>query len=267
MSPADWSRSPFTGDQSEAPAQYAYLLDFDHGLAQELNVSDRPLARLRVTARVRHAEVGEQDLTPWFEAVAGGPGLLILEGLVAFQTEAGHRTATELLGAGDLLIPPIARAESLIERVDRWRILGPTRLALLDEEFAERTRAFPEIVYALLRRSGRRLTDIGTLRTITCQPRLEVRLVLLLWHFATRWGRVDGAGIRISLPLTHQLLGQLVAAERPSISHALRRLADAGLVTGSAFDLYLHGIIEDHLALLKSTPARAAEGRGPNPRG
>ena len=60
------------------------------------------------------------------------------------------------------------------------------------------------------------------LRAISCQPQLEVRLVLLLWHLAARWGRVEPTGIRLWLPLTHRLLGQLVAAERPSISHALR---------------------------------------------
>ena len=74
------------------------------------------------------------------------------------------------------------------------------------------------------------------LRAITSQPRLEVRLVLLLWHLAARWGRVEPSGIRLSLPLTHRLLGQLVAAERPSISHALKRLAQAGLVTGPTDD-------------------------------
>ena len=75
------------------------------------------------------------------------------------------------------------------------------------------------------------------LRAITSQPRLEVRLVLLLWHLAARWGRVEPSGVRLSLPLTHRLLGQLVAAERPSISHALKRLAQAGLVTGATDDL------------------------------
>ena len=52
--------------------------------------------------------------------------------------------------------------------------------------------------------------------------------MLLLWHLAARWGRVEPAGLRVSLPLTHRLLGQLVAAERPSISHALARLAGPG---------------------------------------
>ena len=53
------------------------------------------------------------------------------------------------------------------------------------------------------------------MRAIACQPRLEVRLVLFFWHLAARWGRVEPNGIRLTLPLTHRLLGQLVAAERP----------------------------------------------------
>jgi len=87
-------------------------------------------------------------------------------------------------------------------------------------------------------------------RPILSQPRLEVRLVLLLWHFAARWGRVEPAGIRLCLPLTHRLLGHLVAAERPSVSHALKRLEDSGLVTGSTIDLHLNGSLEGHLDAL-----------------
>lgn len=252
-----WSRHPFPGPRSAgARPLYASLLDLDDELAEELDVGDRITARPLATARVLDADIGDCNLAPWFEVVRSGPGLLLLDGVVACQTQAGNRTAVELLGAGDLLHPPVERRDDLLERVDRWRALCPTRFALLDVEFADRMRPFPQILYALLRRCGRRITDIDTLRAITCQPRLEVRLVLLLWHFAARWGKVEPAGIRVSLPLTHRLLGQLVAAERPSISHALRRLARAGLVTGSAPDLHLHGTVERHLELLMSKTHR-----------
>ena len=105
----------------------------------------------------------------------------------------------------------------------------------------------PQITQALLRRAERRADDLGLMRAITSQPRLEIRLVLLLWHLATRWGRVEPSGIRLSMPLTHRLLGQLVSAERPSVTHALKRLADAGLVTGTAGDWHLHGSLAGHL--------------------
>ena len=259
-----WSRRPFRMSEPAPPSsRHAFLLDLDDELAPALDARARAAARQLATARTLHADVGECDLSPWFGAVRSVPGLLVLDGLIAVQTQAGDRTATELIGAGDLLHTPVERRDDLLERVDRWRALRPTRFAVLDLEFADRIRPFPQIAYALLRRSGRRITDIDTLRTITSQPRLEVRLVLLLWHFAARWGRVDPAGIRVSLPLTHRLLGQLVAAERPSVSHALRRLARAGLVTGSAVDLHLHGTVERHLELLTSRGNGDSE-RGPS---
>jgi hypothetical protein len=50
-----------------------------------------------------------------------------------------------------------------------------------------------------------------------------------------------------------------VAAERPSISHALKRLAGAGLVTGQADDLRLHGSLGDQLESLVGRPAVLVE--------
>ncbi|HEY6398185.1 MAG TPA: helix-turn-helix domain-containing protein, partial [Solirubrobacteraceae bacterium] len=232
-----------------------YLLDADDDLAAEFDLRMRLVARQGTTVRVLDAEVGECDLTLAFDAVASGPGLLILDGLIAFETHVADRTASELIGAGDLLQPPTGRTDQLLELVGVWRVLWPTRLALLDAEFAERVRPWPQITQVLLRRTNRRIADVDAVRAITGHPRLEVRLALLFWHLAARWGRVEPAGIRLTLPLTHRLLGQLVAAERPSISHALGRLANAGLVTGTAGDWHLHGRLETHLeALSERTP-------------
>jgi CRP/FNR family transcriptional regulator, cyclic AMP receptor protein len=254
-----WPPSPDTGpSRTESAALYTYLLDVDDDLAQEFDIRMRVAARQSATVRVIAAEVGPCDLGPWFEAVRGGPGLLILDGLIAFETRVGDRTACELTGAGDLLQPPCPRAEQLVEQRDAWRALWPTRFGMLDHEFSERVRPWPQIALALLRRAGRRIADADALRAIACQPRLEVRLTLLMWHLATRWGRVEPSGIRLTLPLTHRLLGQLVAAERPSVSHALARLAHSGLVTGSAGDLHLHGTPEQHLEALIERPSSLA---------
>jgi hypothetical protein len=62
------------------------------------------------------------------------------------------------------------------------------------------------------------------------------------------------------------MLGQLVGAERPSISHALARLAQAGMVTGAAGDWHLHGTVEDHLEALIERTARLGEPRETNGR-
>jgi CRP/FNR family cyclic AMP-dependent transcriptional regulator len=249
---------------------YTYLLDCDDDLAQEFDVRMRIAARQLATVKVLDAALGECDLAPWFVAVGTGPGLLIIDGLMGVDARVDNRTATELVGSGDLLQPDSGRTDDLLERTDTWRALSPTRFALLDGEFADRMRPWPQIMQALLRRAGRRIANVDALRAIMCQPRLEVRLALLFWHLAARWGRVEPAGIRLSLPLTHRLLGQVVGAERPSISHALARLAHSGLVTGAAGDWHLHGSVEQHLEFLvertSPLPARLPEDASPAPR-
>ena len=246
---------------SASPSLYAYLLDADDELAEELDLRERFTARQHATARVLVGEAGDCDLRPWLALVGSGPGLLILDGLMTVDTCITDRTITELLGGGDLLQPLSRHVDDLIERVASWRALGRCRFALLDSDFAERVLPWPQISHALLRRMERRMEDLGVLRAISCQPRLELRLVLFLWHLAARWGRVEPSGIHLTLPLTHRLLGQMVAAERPSITHALSRLGEAGLVTGTAGDWHLHGTLEGQLDALarRRTPVPRAE--------
>ncbi len=239
-----------------SPPLFAYLLDLDTDLAEELELRMRLSARQHATARILHADTGECDLSSWFTAVGDGPGVMIIDGLLALDTCVAGRTICELLGPGDLLQPPAELEDDMVDRESSWHALTPTRLVLLDGAFVERVHSWPQLLRTLFRRSERRVADAGTLRAIACQPKLEVRLVLLLWHLAARWGRVEPTGIRLTLPLTHRLLGQLVAAERPSISHALSRLSHAGLVSGSAGDWHLHGTVEAHLEALMDRTAR-----------
>ena len=185
--------------------------------------------------------------------------MLIVDGVLSVDVRVGDRTATEIVGDGDVLQPLAARADDLLERTSAWHALMPARLALLDDAFAERVKPWPQISHALLARACARAADLDAQRAITSQPRLEVRLTLLLWHLAGRWGRVEPGGIRLGLPLTHRLLGRLVGAERPSVSHALSRLAQAGLVTSRDGALHLHGTADEHVAALAHRPSERRE--------
>jgi CRP-like cAMP-binding protein len=53
---------------------------------------------------------------------------------------------------------------------------------------------------------------------------------LLLWHLADRWGYERSGGTALPLRLTHDVLADLVAARRPTVSRALSQLAKAELV-------------------------------------
>jgi CRP-like cAMP-binding protein len=59
-------------------------------------------------------------------------------------------------------------------------------------------------------------------------PRVEDRILALLGDVAVRLGRVAREGVLVDLPLTHRLLGRMVAARRPTVSLALAVLAEQG---------------------------------------
>jgi CRP-like cAMP-binding protein len=65
---------------------------------------------------------------------------------------------------------------------------------------------------------------------IVHQARVDVRLHMLFWHLASRFGRVRGDGVIVPLRLTHALLAELVAARRPTVTSALSALAREGRV-------------------------------------
>ena len=93
------------------------MLDADDDLAQELDIRMRLGAGRVATAKVLDAKPGECDLAPWLDAVGHGPGLLLLEGLMAVQTRVADRTVTELLGAGDLVQPLFQSVDDMLERL------------------------------------------------------------------------------------------------------------------------------------------------------
>jgi hypothetical protein len=147
-----------------------YLLDADDDLAAQFDVRTRIAVRQNTTVRVLEASAGQCDLGSALERVRGGLGLLVLDGLLAFETRLGERTAAELLGVGDLVQPPGERPDAMLDRSDSWRVLWPARFGLLDAEFAERARHWPQITQALLRRAGRRSAARGPPRPDLLAP-------------------------------------------------------------------------------------------------
>src|SRR5581483_6789399 len=108
---------------------------------------------------------------------------------------------------------------------------------------------------------NRRTMELNAQRAATCHPRADARIALLLWHLASRWGVAGEDGTILPLPLTHRLIGQLVGAERPSVSHALSRLSTAGLVSRRRGGLVLHGSPAHHISCLVERELRAVRSR------
>ncbi len=251
-------REPIRPRDASERGRYVYLLDLDEELADLFEMRMRIAVRPVVTARMRQIPRGEFDLAPLFEWVKRGLGLLLVHGVVELDTRVGDRTASELLGAGDLLV-----AESddhpLLPHQTQSVALTSTRIVGLDDSFVQRIKPWPQITHALIRREARRAMDLNVQRAATSHPRADVRVALLLWHLAQRWGKVQPDGILLPLPLTHRLIGRLVGAERPSVSHALSHLSSENLVERCEGGLLLRGTAEHHLACLIQHGGRRQE--------
>ena len=107
-------------------------------------------------------------------------------------------------------------------------MLTPSRLAILDARWTARMARWPAVQGMLTARALARARRTVTMMALTQVRQLELRLWLLLWHLAERFGRVCPEGIRLELPITHQTLAELAGARRPSASAALSRLARRG---------------------------------------
>jgi CRP/FNR family cyclic AMP-dependent transcriptional regulator len=171
-----------------------------------------------------------------------GIGLLILDGLIVRRVGVAGRFGAELLGDGDLMNPfhPHDMGTS-VPRTGKWRVLRDSRMAILDSEFVMRASRYPEVVSALLARALTRSRTIATNMAIVQQPRIDLRLHMLFWELADRWGIVRQDGIHVPLQLTHATLSDLVAARRPTVTKALGELAQRGAVIWTGRDWLLPG--------------------------
>src|SRR5829696_3463172 len=192
------------------------VLDAVPELADE--ISDDRLEGAR-----RHALAATIELAPgrWQASASdlgeqSGYGLLVVDGLMTRDIVLGQTTASELVGAGDLLRPNDNEGAVAPVQFDiAWNVLEPTRLAVLDRRF----------------------------------------LIV-----ADRWGKVTKDGIVIPLKLTHQVLGRIVGAQRPSVTTALKTLTDRGALERAADGAWvLHGEPPDEYRRISEPHHRVIE--------
>lgn len=166
-------------------------------------------------------------------------GMLVLEGMLARRQEVGGLSYVELLGEGDLLRPWTSEESTTLASAASWQVLTPAQIALLDRDFALRTRHWPEIAAALLERSSLRSRALVITLAIHGAVRVRDRLLLMLWHLADRWGHVTPRGTVLPIALTHENLAQLIGARRSPVTVALGELRREGLVQRERRDMWL----------------------------
>jgi CRP/FNR family transcriptional regulator, cyclic AMP receptor protein len=205
-----------------------YPLQEDPELAEAIEPEQRATAISQLVARQLEISPGS-----WPGSAAGldGIGMLVLQGVLALRVGIAGRHSAELVGEGDVLRRPDEQwASSQLTLTHNWLVLEPVRIAVLDARFARHVSHFPTLVAALFARCSVRTRQLAVNMAIVHQARVDVRLHMLLWHLAGRWGRVRADGIVVPLRLTHTILAELVAARRPTVTSALSELNRNGLV-------------------------------------
>jgi CRP-like cAMP-binding protein len=187
----------------------------------------------------------------------GHLGLLVAEGLLTRDVQLGGTVACEIVGRGDILRPADHDGESApVPFGVHWTVLEPTRLAVLDRRFALTVGHWPETIEVLMRTAVRRTHSLALHLAVCHLRRVDTRVLVVLWHLADRWGRVEPDGVRVPMRLTHQTLGRLVGAQRPSVTTALRQLTEAGRVARSDDGGWLlRGQPPDTLERLREDPS------------
>lgn len=246
------------------------LFDADPDLAAGLEQSAIAAARNAAVAPLLELRPPSWDPTELHGAATDDwLGLFLIEGVMIRRVRIVGRAGCELFGGGDLLRPWDADDvyDPLPVEVD-WLVLTPARVAVLDGAFARRIAPWPTISGRIAGRIAHRARYLSLTQAVTHIPRADVRLLLLFWLFAERWGKMGPDGVRVRLPLTHEVLAMLAGAHRPTVTIALQRLSRAGLLVRERSDCWLltHHTLErlaepDVLHLTEDELAESASGR------
>lgn len=206
------------------------VLDVDPDLARGLVPEQAVLARRFAIAEVRRLEPGIWRPADEVPEEPGTLGLLVIDGLLSRDVVLGGRRCTELVGQGDLLRPRDFDDGSfaLVPSECEWCVLERAQIAVLGRRFGMVAGRWPELTSALLSRTLRRSRELAVQLAIHYERRVDLRILLMLWHLADRWGKVGSEGVILPLRLTHQALANLTGARRPSVTTALGQLASHG---------------------------------------
>jgi hypothetical protein len=199
------------------------LLEVDPEVANHLPAEDRELAR-RVQLPLLELEPGRIDLSRAARPAFAG---LILEGMLVQTLQVGARAGLRLLGPGDLISFGSMSRATVVTGSD-LRVTTRARVACFGPEYLIANRRWPSLA-ARLHALATDQSDRLLAQIIICQlPRVEERLLSMLWLLAESWGRVTSSGTILPVQLTHGALGGLVGARRSTVTLALQALYARG---------------------------------------
>ena len=207
-------------------AAYARLLDLEPDFAAGVRADVRDDAHRRAIVPLVEIRAGACDPCELRgERPTGAFAALVVSGLLVREVELTERVATQLVGPGDVLA--LTPAESALPTMTvHWRAASDVMVALLDDRFLGAAQRWPWLTARLVERTARWSDRGATLQAIGALGTVDLRILAMLWHLAERWGHVTLDGVVVPVSLTHETLGRLVGAQRPTVTIALKMLRE-----------------------------------------
>jgi CRP/FNR family cyclic AMP-dependent transcriptional regulator len=171
---------------------------------------------------------GDANIGGLFEA-HGAFGAILIDGMLLQSMKLGTHAGLRLLGPGDVLSLTQAPRSVLVDE-STCRAVTPLRVAMLEREILLAVRRWPQLAAGLHAHAGEQSERLVTQMMICQLPRVDERLLALMWLLAESWGQVTRDGTFVPISLTHAALGGLIGARRPTVTLALGNLTHANLV-------------------------------------
>lgn len=218
-------RNPSDSPAPPVESGRVLLLDAHPELGAHIGTEPWPAARAAITAPAFAVDTGTWDPASTIDRGHRAFAALVLDGLIARTVDIGNHPGLELYAAGDV-IGSSTLGDCVLPAGESWVATVPSRVALLDDEFLLAARRWPRLVTGVVGQMQRQRDRLVLQLVIAEQPRVEDRLLALFWLLSERFGRVGSEGVVVGLKLTHEALGRLIGAQRPTVTLALRSLRE-----------------------------------------
>jgi CRP-like cAMP-binding protein len=211
---------------TSVPQQRLRLYDIEPGLFRTVAAPRRDELIRQLTVPVAPINRGRWQQP---EITGAGLGTLVVDGFLLRRFTILGRRSSDLIGPGDLIGTDETVAFGSGLQRPSWEGLASGYGVVLDSEAAGLLRLAPYAFAELAQRFAARTSSLSFLLAGR-RVRASDRLLAALCHLARRWGKPVDSGLVMPLPLSHQLLADLIAVERQTVTALLKEFVRADLV-------------------------------------
>lgn len=217
--------------ETVSPAASIRLFEAEPDLARYLSAEAREqAAQVRLpTVELPNGTLNIGSMLKRQGAFAG----LALHGMILQSLRLGEHAGLRLIGPGDFISLTGTPTSMLVLEQD-CRVTASTRVVLFGRELLLASRRWPWLIAGLHSRMAEQSERLTTQLMICQLPRVDDRLLAMLWLLAESWGQVTGSGTVVPIELTHSALGGLIGARRPTVTLALSELTERGAIVRQA---------------------------------